>query len=74
MARMIRKPGAADRYGFLEQEQKMPAFGPDQLTHNDLETLIRYLKDDYPKGGAAEGNGTESLAARGASAIRPPAP
>jgi hypothetical protein len=29
---MIRKPNADDRYGFLEKDQKMPAFGPDQLT------------------------------------------
>jgi hypothetical protein len=49
MARMIRKPGAADRYGFLEQEQKMPAFGQDQLTPNDLEMVIRYLKGDYAR-------------------------
>ena len=40
---------AADRYGFLEQEQKMPAFGPDQLAPNDLEMVIRYLKGDYAK-------------------------
>jgi ubiquinol-cytochrome c reductase cytochrome b subunit len=74
MARMIRKPGAADRYGYLEQEQKMPAFGPDQLTSNDLETLIRYLKDDYPKGGSAQSDAGESLAARGDSSTRPSAP
>jgi ubiquinol-cytochrome c reductase cytochrome b subunit len=74
MARMIRKPGAADRYGFLEQEQKMPAFGADQLTPNDLEMVIRYLKDDYPKGGATGGNGPESLAARRGSSTGPPGP
>jgi ubiquinol-cytochrome c reductase cytochrome b subunit len=49
IGRMIRKPGAADRYGFLEAEQKMPAFGPDQLTANDVEMVIRYLREDYPR-------------------------
>ncbi len=47
IARMIRKPTAADRYGFLEEEQKTPAFGPDQLPPNDLEMVIRYLQGDY---------------------------
>ncbi len=50
-ARMIRKPNADDRYGFLEKEQKMPTFGPDQITPNDLEMIIRYLKGDYVKTG-----------------------
>jgi quinol-cytochrome oxidoreductase complex cytochrome b subunit/mono/diheme cytochrome c family protein len=53
IARMIRKPTAADRYGFLEEEQKMPAFGPDQLPQIDLEMVIRYLQGDYVKGGAS---------------------
>ncbi len=53
LARMIRKPSAADRYGFLEEEQKMPAFGSDQLTPNDLEMVIRYLQGDYVKAGAS---------------------
>lgn len=46
LSRMIRKPGAHDLYGYLEPEGQMPAFA-GQLTDNDLETLIRYLKDDY---------------------------
>ena len=33
----------------------MPAFGEDQITSSDLETLIRYLKGDYAKPGAAAG-------------------
>ena len=45
--RMILKPGAPDYYGFLEPAQQMPAFR-GQLTDNDLTTVIRYLKDDYP--------------------------
>jgi ubiquinol-cytochrome c reductase cytochrome b subunit len=53
VARMIRKPNAADRYGFLEEEQKMPAFGSDQLTPNDLEMVTRYLQGDYIKAGAS---------------------
>jgi mono/diheme cytochrome c family protein len=57
---MIRKPSAADRYGFLEKEQKMPAFGMDQLTPNDIDMVIRYLRGDYPKGGAPATDSTKS--------------
>ncbi len=49
IARMVRKPGAADRYGFLGEHQKMPAFGPDQVSENDLNMVIRYLQGDYPR-------------------------
>jgi ubiquinol-cytochrome c reductase cytochrome b subunit len=49
MARMIRKPGADDRYGFIESKDRMPAFGIDQLSANDLEMIVRYMKDDYPR-------------------------
>jgi ubiquinol-cytochrome c reductase cytochrome b subunit len=49
IARMIRKPNAPDRYGFLEKEQKMPAFGPDQLTTNDVQMVIRYFRGEYVK-------------------------
>ncbi len=48
IARMIRKPGADDLYGYLDAKDQMPPFGDDQLTRNDAETLIRYLKGDYP--------------------------
>ena len=27
----------------------MPAFGDDQLSANDMEMVIRYLKGEYPK-------------------------
>ncbi len=47
-ARMIREPAHASAYGYLEEEQKMPAFR-DQLTEADLLTLIRYLRGDYPR-------------------------
>jgi ubiquinol-cytochrome c reductase cytochrome b subunit len=46
LTRMINKPGAVDRYGFLEKEHQMPPF-LGQLSENDLETVIRYLKNDY---------------------------
>jgi ubiquinol-cytochrome c reductase cytochrome b subunit len=49
IARMVRKPGADDRYGFLEKKDQMPAFGPNELTQNDVEMVIRYLRDDYPR-------------------------
>jgi ubiquinol-cytochrome c reductase cytochrome b subunit len=54
IAHMIRKPRSSDKYGFLDEKQpnQMPAFGTDQLTASDLDVLIRYLKDDYPKPGA----------------------
>jgi ubiquinol-cytochrome c reductase cytochrome b subunit len=53
-ARMIRKPEAADRYGFIDDKDRMPSFGPGQLTANDVEMVIRYLKGDYPKPAASE--------------------
>ncbi len=51
IARMIRNPRASDKYRFLneKQENQMPAFGPDQILSSDLDTLVRYLKDDYAK-------------------------
>jgi ubiquinol-cytochrome c reductase cytochrome b subunit len=52
ITRMIRKSNADDRYGFLGEDQKMPAFGTDQLTANDVEMVIRYLKGDYVHPGA----------------------
>ena len=47
IARMIHKPGASDLYGYLDKKDQMPSFA-DQLTANDTETLIRYLRNDYP--------------------------
>src|SRR5262249_14807292 len=66
--RMIRKPGAPDLYGYLEADHQMPAFGSDQLTDNDVEMLIRYLKNDYtPRSGVrspqAEGVSRQAQAA-----------
>jgi ubiquinol-cytochrome c reductase cytochrome b subunit len=49
ISRMTRKPGAADKYGYLDAKDQMPAFGADQLSANDMEMVIRYLKGDYPK-------------------------
>jgi hypothetical protein len=44
---MIRKPGAPDLYGFYEQPNRMPPFGPEQLNSNDVDMVVRYLKNDY---------------------------
>ena len=44
-SRMIRQPGHASLYGYLEEDQKMPAFAT-QLTMSDLEMLIRYIRDE----------------------------
>jgi ubiquinol-cytochrome c reductase cytochrome b subunit len=49
ITRMTRKPGAADKYGYLDANDQMPAFGDDQLSANDMEMVIRYLKNDYPR-------------------------
>jgi hypothetical protein len=27
----------------------MPAFGIDQITTSDLDALVRFIKDDYPR-------------------------
>ena len=53
---MIRKPRSSDKYGFLDEKQQnqMPAFGPDQIMPGDLDTLVRYLKNDYPRSPANE--------------------
>jgi ubiquinol-cytochrome c reductase cytochrome b subunit len=45
-ARMVKKPGAPDLYGFLEQPGRMASFD-GQLTENDLTTLVRFLKGDF---------------------------
>jgi len=46
VARMIRKPGAPDLYGWMKPKDQMPPFA-DQLTDNDVTTLVRFLKNDY---------------------------
>lgn len=45
-ARMIKAPGHASLYGYLEEEQKMPPFG-GQLTESDVTALVRFLRGDY---------------------------
>src|SRR5262249_3350458 len=47
MTRMIRKPSAPDLYGYFEEKDRMPPFGLEQLTQNDLDMIIRYIKNDY---------------------------
>ena len=46
--RMIRRPTAPDLYGYYEAKDHMPPFGPDQMTDNDVDMVIRYLRHDYP--------------------------
>ena len=48
ITRMIRKPGAPDLYGYLEAKDRMPAVRPEQLTDNDVDMVIRFLRNDYP--------------------------
>ncbi|SIO17852.1 ubiquinol-cytochrome c reductase cytochrome b subunit [Singulisphaera sp. GP187] len=47
ITRMIHKPGALDLYGYLETKDQMPAFTSEQLAANDVNMLVRYLKNDY---------------------------
>ncbi len=58
-ARMIKAPSHPSAYGYLEDEQKMPAFG-DQLTDVDLGTLTRYLRGDWYRPTTAAPGGTSS--------------
>jgi hypothetical protein len=44
---MIRKPSAPDLYGFFEDQARMPPFGNDQLSNNDLNMISRFLHGDY---------------------------
>ena len=45
-ARIIKTPRHPSLYGYLAEEQKMPAFG-GQLTESDVTALVRYLRGDY---------------------------
>jgi ubiquinol-cytochrome c reductase cytochrome b subunit len=56
MARMIREPGSKHTYGFLGKRQPMPAFDQAQMSDNDLATVIRYVKEDYPSPGPNRSN------------------
>jgi ubiquinol-cytochrome c reductase cytochrome b subunit len=69
--RMIRKPGAADRYGYLGDEQKMPPFGSDQVGANDVDMVIRYLKGDYPRQGGVSVTPARSVQADTPAPTRP---
>jgi ubiquinol-cytochrome c reductase cytochrome b subunit len=62
IARMVRKPGASDRYGFLAEHRKMPAFGTDQVSDNDIDMVIRYLRGDYPRTACVPIAGSGSVA------------
>ena len=52
--RMIHKPGALDLYGYLEPADQMPAFTNAQLADNDMNMLVRYIRDDYFKAAPPE--------------------
>ena len=43
---MIKNPGARDLYGFLKAHEQMPGFA-EELTRNDLDMIIRLLRDEY---------------------------
>jgi ubiquinol-cytochrome c reductase cytochrome b subunit len=61
ITRMIRKPGAPDMYGYFEKHEQMPSFS-EQLTDNDVRTIVGYIKNDYP--GAPGGRAGTSQAAK----------
>jgi ubiquinol-cytochrome c reductase cytochrome b subunit len=68
-SRMIRKPNAPDLYGFFEGKEQMPPFGPEQLTENDVDMVIRFLRNEYPMPGratalAAPAGGRRAVASR----------
>ncbi len=66
LARMIRKPAAPDLYEFFGEAAKMPPFSRDQLTDNDLEMIIRYIKNDYlPMPGTSQSTSLETQASAG---------
>jgi ubiquinol-cytochrome c reductase cytochrome b subunit len=66
ITRMIHKPGAPDVYGYLEKKDQMPSMA-DQLTDNDVRTVVRYLRNDYvppePSGGKPAGSSRAEVAA-----------
>ena len=47
ITRMVRKPGAPEHYAYLKPKDQMPSFA-EQLTDNDVRTIVRYLLNDYP--------------------------
>ncbi len=67
-ARMVRKPGVSDRYGHLEDRQKMPPFGTDQVSDNDITMIARYLRGDYAPTAVAASEGHSAAAAPAARA------
>ncbi|MDB5351885.1 MAG: cytochrome b subunit of the bc complex [Planctomycetota bacterium] len=46
LAKMIKNPETKGYYAFLKSHERMPGFA-DQLTPNDLEMVIRLLRDDF---------------------------
>jgi ubiquinol-cytochrome c reductase cytochrome b subunit len=58
IARMIRKSSAPDLYGYLEPKDRMPSFA-EQLTDNGVETVVRFLRGDYPGAPGDRGKGAK---------------
>ena len=56
-SRMIKRPGSPHLYGYLAEDQAMPAFDAEQLPPNDLDMVVRFLKRQYvePRNGAIAG-------------------
>ena len=65
LGRMIKTPGARGFYSFKKPHEQMPAFA-DELTPNDMDMLIRLLRDEYV--------GRNETAVRGDSGRKPLAP
>lgn len=61
MERMIRRPTAPDLYGYYEAKDHMPPFGLDQMTNNDVEMVIRYLRNDYPGASTLDASGVANM-------------
>ncbi|WP_337177349.1 cytochrome bc complex cytochrome b subunit [Paludisphaera sp.] len=45
--RMIRRPSEPSLYGYLEDQQRMPASPRDEMPDRDVDMIIRYLQGDY---------------------------
>jgi ubiquinol-cytochrome c reductase cytochrome b subunit len=71
MTRMIRKPHAPDLYGFFEEANRMPPFGPEQVSQNDVDMIIRFLKNDYLRMDASQSTPAQTTSAPGKQVAAP---
>ena len=53
ITKMIHHPGGASLYGFLEKTDQIPPFSDDQLTENDVNMMIKFIKNDLKEEPAA---------------------